>query len=266
MSATLAVPRTLSRTLEQVRAIELAELGFLGIPAPHWPLKTGNDCLGFQTWALGIREPGDFTTALISIRAFRASVGWPEVGPEEIRAGDLPLWDWDGDREPDHIEFCYSIDHPQRAITTVSANTGPKPGVDIDVHPELRGVYRKTRSFSGSLYGAIRPPYAHPALTSSDLATVRRNATYLNRVMPATFHDPHTGRTLQLHRSGAGDGSGNGKKGDGKRGPFYRLMVQVWGRLHPPLYPHPLLLDAIFGPHSERVEARLTAVAKRAPR
>lgn len=260
MSATLAVPRTLSRTLEQVRAIELGELGALGLPNVHWPFPEGEDCLAFQTWAAGIREPGDRTTALVSIRAFRAAVGWPEVGPEQVRAGDWPLWDWDGDGIPDHIEFAYSVDHPHREITTLSANTGPKPG-----EPQPRGVHRKTRALSPSLHGAIRPPYAKPIATSSELATVRRNATYLNRVMPASILDEATGWTIALHRTSAGAGSPLGGKGDGKRGPFYRLLVQAWGRAHG-RYGLAFRLDSVFGPQSERVEDALSAVARAAAR
>lgn len=253
---TLALPRTLSRTLEQVRAIELGELGDLGLPNTAWPFEEGEDCLAFQTWALGIREPRDRTTALIRISAFRAAVGWPEVGPEQVRAGDLPLWDWDGDGIPDHIEFAYSVDHPGGEITTLSANTGPKPGT-----PQPRGIYRKTREIGPSLFGGIRPPYAKPATTSTELAEVRRAATYLNRVMPEVFHDPLTGKAVRLIRTGAGDGSGNGRKGDGKRGPLYRLMVQAWGRQHG-IYGRGFLLDGIFGPQSDRVEDRLFAASK----
>jgi hypothetical protein len=264
------IPQRLELTLPQARARMMAELGVVGIPNAHWPLSTGNDCLAFVLYGLGVRRrdqgfaPGE--NPLISISAFRASAGWHEVGPAEVRAGDLALWGWDGHEPADHIEFTYSRDLAAGEITTVSANTGPRPGVDIErEHPELRGIYRKTRAVSSSLLGGIRPPYAQPVPTSSDLANVRAAATYLNRVMPPTFHDEVTGRTLTLHRSGAGDGSGNGKRGDGKRGPFYRLMVQCWGRQHA-LYGRSFRLDSVFGPQSERVEDHLFAVAKAAKR
>lgn len=272
---TTLIPATLSLTADQVRTRLLGELGTIGLPAPHWPLTdlSTNDCLGFLTWAAGIRAPDDYTSALIRISAFRATAGWHEVGPADVRAGDWALCNWDANPDADHIEYVYSIDHAHGDITDVSANTGPRPGVDIKKHPELRGVYRKTRDIGPWLIGAIRPPYAVTTPTSADRKTVRADATYLNRTLPSTFHDTATGHTITLHRSGAGD---IGKTpGDGIRGPIYRLLVQAWGATHDAagrkvdnrskaLYGPTYKVDGVFGPRSVYVEGRLSAVVKAA--
>lgn len=252
------IPARLDVTLAQFRAKAVGELGSIGLPAPHWPLTdpTTNDCLGFLTWAAGIREADDYTSALVRISAFRASAGWPEVAPHELRSGDWALYNWDSNPDADHVEFLYGIDFAHAETDTVSANTGPRPGV-----PEPRGVYRKQRAIDEHLIGGIRPPYLVIAPTASDVAAVRRDASYLNRTMPASYHDPITDRTIVLHRTGAGAGSPTGGKGDGIRGPLYRLLVQVWGRMHR-IYPDACRLDGIFGRQSERVEDRLDVVAK----
>lgn len=267
MVTTLVIPATLPRTLDDVRTRIRAELGTVGIPNLHWPLATGQDCLGFLTWAAGIRERDDLTNALISIRGFRGSSGWHEVGPAEVRPGDWPLWDWDGDGEPDHATFAYSVDRAGNELTTDEANTGPRVGVDIDLHPELRGVYQKTRPLdSPNLWGALRPQYAAAVTTSADRKAVRTAGSWLNRHIPATLHDDVTGRTLTLHRTEAGDiGSA---KGDGKRGPLYRLLVQAYGATHDEhgrtvktrsaaMYGPTYKLDTVFGRRSEYVEGRL---------
>lgn len=260
-STPATIPAVLPRTLEQVRAALRAELSTRGIPNAHWPLSTGQDCLGFLTWGAGIRPREDLASPLISIAAFRATAGWHEVrGTADLRPGDWPLWDWDGDGYPDHATFLYSLDRAQNEIVTVEANTGPHVGDDIDAHPELRGVWQKVRPLSESaLWGAIRPPYLTAATTSAERRAVLTAATYLNKTMPATYHDPVTGRTVTLHRTGSGD---VGKtKGDGIRGPLYRLLVQVWGRLHG-IYGETYKLDTVFGPRSEYVEGRLFASLK----
>lgn len=269
MPATLTIPATLPRTLDDVRSRLVAELGTIGIPNAHWPLTTGEDCLGFLTWAAGIRERDDLTSALIRISAFRASAGWREVGPAEVRPGDWALWNWDGNPDPDHATFVYSADRAHDELTTVEANTGPRPGV-----PDPRGVYRKTRPLSSpELWGALRPIYAQPVVTSSEVRQVRAAGTYLNRAMPGTLRDEVTGRLLVLHRTEAGDiGSA---KGDGKRGPLYRLLVQAWGATHDEhgrkvahraqaVYGPTYKLDGIFGRRSDYVEAVLWAAIKAA--
>lgn len=264
--APVAIPRRLAVTADQARARLMSELGVVGIPNAHWPLPTGNDCLAFLLWGMGVRERHQLWNPLISIAAFRAAAGWKEVGPDDVRADDIALWGWDGHEPADHAEFVYSRDRAQGEITTVGANTGPRPGVDIDANPELRGIYRKTRAVSASLIGGIRPPYAPLVPVASDLADVRRAATYLNRVMPATFRDASNGRLLTLHRSSAGAGSPLGGKGDGKRGPLYRLLVQCWGRQHG-IYGNAFRLDGTFGPQCERVvEPALFAAARKAAR
>jgi hypothetical protein len=245
MPSTLTIPAVLPRTLDDVRRRLMAELGTVGIPNLHWPLSTGEDCLGFLTWASGIRQRDDLTTALISIRAFRASAGWHEVGPREVRPGDWALWDWDGDGEPDHATFGYSVDRLHNEITTVEANTSPRPGVPLTT--ANRGVYRKTRPLSSpELWGALRPAYLTLPTTTADQRAVR---------------DEATGRTITLHRTDAGDHGS--VKGDGKRGPLYRLLVQAWGRQHG-LYGKTYRLDGIFGPRSEVVEDHLAPIARAA--
>lgn len=246
----------LTRTLPEVRAILRGELGRVGIPAPWWAFPFGQDCLGAITWAMGLRPADDLTTRLISIEAFRKACGWQQIrGAKDVRSGDVVLWDWDRDGIPDHAEHAYSVDFTHDELTTDSANTGPKPGVDIDAHPELRGFYEKTRPLSSpELWGVLRPPYAPEVTSKSDRAHVRKATTWLNGNMPAHFTDTATGRVLTLHRSGAGDiGT---VKGDGVRGPFSRLMVQCWGRAVG-LYDETYKLDAIYGPRSEFVDAEL---------
>jgi hypothetical protein len=275
MPSTLIIPATLPRTVDEVRSRLRSELGTVGIPNLHWPLATGEDCLGFLTWAAGIRDRDDLTTALIRISAFRASAGWHEVRTAgEIRAGDWVLWDWDEIDDPDHAEFVYSVDRAHDEITTISANTGPRPGVDITKHPDLRGVYQKTRPLSSpEIWGALRPAYRQPVVTSSEIKSVRAAGSYLNRTMPGTYRDTVTGRLIVLHRTGAGDiGSA---KGDGKRGPLYRLLVQAWGATHDEhgrkvedraraVYGPTYKLDGIFGRRSDYVEGRLWAAVKAA--
>lgn len=261
------IPAVLPRTLDQVRAALRAELGTKGIPNAHWPVGSGQDCLGFLTWGAGIRPRDDLANALVSIEAFRVSSGWHEIrGHAGIRPGDWVLWDWDGDGLPDHAEFVYSLDRQHDELTTDSANTGPKPGVT-----DPRGVWEKTRPLSSpEVWGAIRPPYANPQPSASDRATVRKAATYLNATMPSSYTDPVTHRTVTLHRSGSGD---LGKvKGDGIRGPFYRLLVQAWGRTHDvhgrpadlahAFYGETYKVDSVFGPRSDSVEELLFRVSR----
>lgn len=267
MPATLTIPEVLPRTLADVRARIAAELGVVGIPNAHWPLSTGEDCLGMLTWAAGIRDRGDLTTALISIRAFRASSGWHEIREaSQIRPGDWALWDWDGDDVPDHATFVYSVDRAHDEITTDEANTSPRPGVELT--EANRGTYRKTRDLSSKhLWGALRPTYRPVTTTTAEQRQVRAAAAYLNRTMPGTWRDTVTGRLLVLHRSGAAD--------DGKRGPLYRLLVQVWGATHDAtgrkvdsrsraIYGPTYKPDGIFGRRSDYVEQRLFEVVKAA--
>jgi hypothetical protein len=250
------IPAVLPRTLDQVRSAIRAELGTKGIPNAHWPLSTGADCLGLLTYAAGIRPREDLANPLISISAFRASSGWHEVrGTADLRPGDWPLWDWDGDGFPDHASFLYSLNRAHDEIITDEANTGPHVGDDIDKHPNLRGVWQKTRPLSESaLWGAIRPPYAPVVSTSKERKQVLTAATYLDKVMPASIRDEATGRTIILHRSDAG--SHGSVRGDGLRGPLYRRLVQAWGRLHG-IYGLTYRIDDVFGPRSEYVEKRL---------
>lgn len=261
MPTTALIPATLDVSLADFRARVLGELGAIGLPNQHWGLDdlTTNDCLGFLTWAAGLRARDEYPTALIKISAFRASAGWQQVAPSELRSGDWAFYNWDTDPDADHVEFLYGIDRVHGETDTVAANTGPRPGVT-----DPRGVYRKTRPIDAHLIGGIRPPYRVPVATSAEIRTVRTAATYLDRVMPATILDEATGRTITLHRSDAGDH--DGIRGDGKRGPLYRLLAQAWGRQHG-IYGLAYRLDGIFGPRCETaVEPALFAAARAAAR
>jgi hypothetical protein len=252
---TSTIPARLTLTLEQIRDRLVAQIGVRGIPNP-WATH-GEDCLAFLLWGAGVRKRDDYWNPLVSIGGFRAVSGWHEVDADELRPGDFVLWSWNGDDEADHVEFCYSRDKAAGTITTISANTGQRVGDDIEKHPELRGVWKKTRPLDGRVVGGIRPPYAAAAtgVTPSDRANVRLVAAYANRAVPATYE----GRTF--YRSEAGTIPGAPSANDGIRGTLYWLLVQLWGRLHG-LYGRAFKIDGIPGPQSRRVEAELLRVAK----
>lgn len=257
MLTAVQIPSALALTLDQARDRLVAELGPYRLPTAWHSREAGDDCLAFLLWALGVRQADDFETALVSIRAFRAVAGWHEVSAAEVRPGDLVLWDWEEDDDVDHVEFCYSVDRVEGTITTVSANTGPRPGVELTA--ANRGVYRKTRPISGEISGGIRPPYRPPATvaTSADRKAVRIEASFLNATVTHSFE----GRTIL--RSAAGTIIGHVPHGDGIRGPLFWILVQVWGRLHG-LYGHAFKIDGIPGPQSRRVEAEILRRAKAA--
>lgn len=253
----LVFPSVLDLTADAVRDRLVSELGTVGIPAAHWAIPTGNDCLGYLLWGAGIRDRDDFRTPLVKISAFLAVSGWQRVDADEVRANDIALCNWDGNPDADHVEWVYSIDRHADEVTTVSANTGPRPGVDIDLHPDQRGVWRKTRDLGPWLIGGVRMPFRSPVLdvTSRDRADVRLLASYLNRTVPEHYQ----GRLFP--RSAAGTIAG--RPGDGLRGPLYWGLVQLWGRLHGH-YGGSFLLDRIPGTRTRYVERLGLAAAKAA--
>jgi hypothetical protein len=267
MPSTVQIPAVLSLTLDAVRDRLHDQVGTRGVPSLWWSLSDPetNDCLGFLLWGLGVRDRDDFDERVVRISRFRAVSSWQGLDPEEIRPGDLVYWAWNADDDDlaDHAEFCYSIDRHAGTITTLSANTGPRVGDDIDAHPELRCVAKKTRPLrptpGARIVGGSRPPYRSAATvaTSGDRKTVRIEASYLNASVPGTFE----GRTLL--RSAAGTIRGHVPHGDGIRGPLFWMLVQVWGRLHG-LYGKAYKIDGIPGPQSRRVEAEILRHAKAA--
>jgi hypothetical protein len=240
---------TLKHTLDQVRDLQVSYIDthrVIGKSSEWWPFEfkldangdpTTNDCLGFQLWTMGFRTRAQTDLKFTSIRAFRETFGWNTVSVADIRPGDMPLWNFNGGKSAEHVEFCYSI-KPGSVITTTSANTGPEPGVLKPL-----GVYKKARPISGSLLGAIRPTYRNPVAvtTSASRARVRLIATYLNKHV-------------------AGPDTGAAK--DGVPGPIYWYLVQTWGRAHGQYGPT-FEIDGIPGPRSRAVEAKVYLLAKK---
>ena len=238
---------TVKLTPTQVRDKEVAHLGTKGLPAAWWTLPAGTDCIGFQMWVLGLRAANDYEPHWISISAFRAWAKWVEVPPVSIKAGDLVLEEWpdldaDGHEKPmtgvpGHMEYCYSVDHDAKPprITTISANTGPKPGV-----PTPRGTWKKTRDLDHHFLKGIRIPYADEKPSSSRKDEVRAVAKYLNAL--------HLGK-----ESAAAN--------DGIEGEIYWWEVQTWGRKNG-AYPKSCIIDGIPGKYTRAVETVVYKLAK----
>jgi hypothetical protein len=229
----------LKYTLDEVRQREVAHLNTKGLPAVWWTLPAGNDCLGFQLYCMGERSGKTFADEDISISHFRKAYKWTEVPMVSAKPGDLVLENWGGSKDADgnltaeHIEYVYAVDHNAKTITTISANTGPKPGV-----PVPRGVYKKTRPLDGHFLKAVRCPYKDPKLTNARVAEVRRIATYLNSL--------HLGRT-----SAAAD--------DGQAGENYYWMIQHWGHAER-TYPKSCVEDGVPGDYTRKVEKILSTL------
>lgn len=253
--------KTLSRTLPEVRELQLAQVGKVGRPNPWWVWSGGSDCMAAQTTLLGLRtNPRDQTPHLISIAAFRTHFGWNEVPIDQVRAGDL-ICEWWPERTgeafpsrptPRHIEWLYSVDHDEGLFRTTSANTGPAPG---DADPN--GFWRKTRAHSRNLLFGIRPPYKDERASLARKAFVKRTAAYLNATMP---------HAKDLPRTKAAD--------KGIEDSAYRRLVQTWGASHDEhgkvmpraraMYGPGFRIDGVFGPRSRQVEAVVGEIARRA--
>jgi hypothetical protein len=237
---------SLKYTLDQVRKRETALIGSKGpttrAGTAWWGLNdpTTNDCLGFQLYSLGVRGRADYAPHYVSISAFRAWAGWDEPALGEATAGDLVCENWSGGHEPEHIEYIYSIDRAAGEITTISANTGPKPGL-----PVPRGVWKKTRPLGDAFLFGIRPPYRDDSPSKGRMAEVRIVAAYLNRdnVLP--------------------EGVKTAAAADGIEGPIYWTLVQTWGRIHK-LYGPTYRIDGVPGPRTRFVEAAIYAAARKA--
>jgi hypothetical protein len=246
--------RQITRTLSQVRDLEVAQLGTKGIPNLHWPWTYGNDCWKFQMWALGIASRSQQANDLISIQAGLAESQWQRLRPSEIRAGDLVLQQWDDNPDVDHVGLCYSRVGDQ--IRTIEANTSPKPGIPLT--PANRGIYDKTRPLGSWVTGGIRPPYKPEALIvpASKRAEVRLVLAYLDEHLPE-----HVARSKAGPHAGAG-------AGDGVMGPVAWLEVQEWGDLPSVgLYPSPpYLKDGVAGGRTKFVYGEALKRAKAAQR
>jgi hypothetical protein len=230
---------TLKYTADQVHTRELAAVGVKGIPNPWWPLAGGNDCLAFQLYVMGVRARTDLALKYISIAEFRYQFSWPEIPMELVKPGDLvcEMWPDNGDpitSTPNHIEYVVAIDRAGKTITTISANTGPHPGVS-----DPRGAYRKTRTLTGNFLFGVRPPYK--GASSSRVNEVKVVAAYLNK--------QKLGKT-----TAAVD--------DGDAGPVYWWLVQTWGRAHK-LYGPLFHIDGDPGPQSRAVEAAIYKLARK---
>lgn len=232
---------TVKLTPTQVRDRETAHLETKGLPAPWWTLPAGNDCIAFQMWILGLRAANDYEPHWISISAFRAWAKWVEVPAVSIKAGDLVLENWSGEKDDaghliaEHMEYVYAIDRDAGTITTISANTGPRPG-----YPVPRGVWKKTRPLSEHFLKGIRIPYADEKPSTARKDEVRAVAKYLNAL--------HLGKVTAAAN-------------DGIEGPLYWWLVQTWGRKNG-AYPKSCIIDGIPGKYTRAVETVVYKLAK----
>jgi hypothetical protein len=215
--------KPLTRTLAQVRDLEVAQLGHKGIPNAAWPLTYGNDCLKFQLYNLGVVSRSDMSDPAISIRAFLGTTQWERVTPANLRAGDLALMQFDSNPDVDHIGLTYS--RIGNAVRTLEANTSPKVGMEIT--KTNRGVYDKTRDIGSWLVGGVRPPYKPEAavVPASKRAEVRLVLGWLDTQLPKSILRSTAGPTHE-------------GPGDGVMGPVAWLEVQEWGDLVG-IYPSP---------------------------
>lgn len=248
----------LKYTLPQTRTRELAHVGTEGRPNAWWPggMLT-NDCVGYQTERLGLRT-GHETLAqlslpanrhLISIAAFRAHYQFHEVPAQQIKPGMLVISNWsgtkiDGHLEAEHMEWAYSVNRAAGSLVIVGANTGKHNG-----NPIPNGVWKKTRPLDEHILFGIDLPYPDPKPSASRRHVVQVVAAFVNKEVP-----PGLPRT-----TAAGPGPDTGLEGHN-----YRVLVQTWGR-QVGYYPHPFVIDGIFGDQSELVEkaAYKAATAKK---
>jgi hypothetical protein len=214
---------TLNRTLTQVRDSAVAHLGTLGIPNAWWPSlydrpwDENNDCIKFVLYTMGVCTREQQDNHFTSIAGFLAWSGWNTVSPDEIRPGDIALWNFDGGATFEHAELTYAV--PVAKITTVSANTTPYPGAPFT--EKTRGVYKKTRTVTSELRAGIRPPYVSPATTSAARKRARVTGTWLNKHLPAGCQPSAVGDIGKQ----AGDGITD-------PAPIYWGNVQTWGSQH----------------------------------
>lgn len=248
---------TLKYTLAQVRDRQIALVGTVGIPNKWWPLDYGADCLAFQLYSLGVRSRSQMELKYIKISEFLETTTWDRIDVADIRSGDLVFQNWDGNKDPDHVEMTYSI-VPRKKITTTSANTGPAPGV-----PDPRGAWKKTRDIGPWLEFGVRPPYRNGATTATakQRSEARLAGTWLNQ-------QPEL-RAAGVPETGVGDrktADGRTDPGDGitSPAPRYWLAVQTWGNLHGHYPSPPYEIDSIPGTQSRKVEAIIRTKAKAA--
>lgn len=250
---------TLRQTRDEVRTRQTEQVGTVGRPNAWWAWDGGSDCMAAQAYLLGLRvNPADRTPHLISIAAFLDHYGWDRPDISDLQAGDLVVENWtgaDGGKMPEHIEYVYAIDRAAGLITTCSANTGPRPGINTPT-----GFWKKTRPISTHFLHGVRPPYAGAVDTSPYGAKaptgvgkkdVKAVAAFLNHWIDVQTPDGtlHTKSTQ-----------------DGVAGPNYWTLVQSWGRRNG-VYGSTFHIDGIPGPRTRQVEAiivkRIRTAAKK---
>jgi hypothetical protein len=129
-------------------------------------------------------------------------------------------------------------------VTTISANTGPTPGVALPVPGACgrRPAPSPGRSSSGS---GPRTSAQAVATTKGRKDVVRFIAAYLNdRPELNTCRNSYA-------------------ENDGVEGPVYWTLVQTWGRIHHQYGPT-FHIDGVPGPRTRQVEAAAFKAAKAA--
>lgn len=119
-----------------------------GKRAPY-DIKGNAWCAAFSTWAweqAGYHVRWSNKNYVPAIWNDAKAKGWTREYVSEAQAGDMIIFDWEGDGTPDHVGIVQSVDYENRRIHTIEGNSGDQV---------------RTKSYSmdaGSLVGAVKPP------------------------------------------------------------------------------------------------------------
>ena len=144
-------------TVKELLEIARGELGTKEFPAnsnrvkySSWYGLTGPWCVMFVDWVFaqaGVSLPTRTASCTTLMKAAKAAGCWVTSG---YRAGDVAIFDWGGDKVPDH---CGVIEHVlSNGYLTIEGNTAV--GNDSDGGE----VMRRTRT-ARQILGAVRPIY-----------------------------------------------------------------------------------------------------------
>lgn len=144
-------------TVKELLEIARGELGTKEYPAnsnrvkySSWYGLTGPWCVMFIMWTFhyaGVALPTRTASCTTLMKAAKAAGCWVTSG---YRAGDVVIFDWGGDKVPDHCGIVESVTGSQ--IVAIEGNTAV--GNDSDGGE----VMRRTRT-AGKILGAVRPIY-----------------------------------------------------------------------------------------------------------
>lgn len=138
-------------------------------------------CAAFVSWVLAQAGAGHLAARSASCPAIKSDAqrrGTYHAGSDGIAAGDLVLYQFDRDADPDHIGIVESVSGS--SIVAIEGNTS------LTSNDNGGAVMRRTRS-KGLIMGYVRPAYdgASAPVVDTRIDTVREVQQWLNRACGA---------------------------------------------------------------------------------